>query len=905
VWFVLAVAIVQSSPAAPSEPAARAGAEQPALRAGLEQARGLVARNENAEGLKLLQPLLARVEAAGDELLLLEAVYQTALAHHQLADYSAALPHWERALALSRSSRDRAREGETLRRIGSLHKNTGAYDRSLRALNEALAVFAALNDREGAARTLVTMGATRDLMGDYRAALDAFERARPMLEETRGPWLATLLNESALTYGNLGRYEDALAAHTRALEWRRGQQDRSGEIASLTNIGLVYDTLGLHERAIEHYEQALARCDPSEDRRAAAIALSALANSRTSLGDPRRALDPARRALELARELQLRHFEGQALHNLAQAHAQLGELPQSRECYEEALAVWRATGARGNEADTLLALADLDLRGGHPGPARLQAEQALALAQQGQSPEIEWRARYALARAARSEQRPEEALTLLRDAIGAIESLRGRVLTDTGKVGFLEERQAVYHELAELLSESDPGGALEVAEAARSRAFSDLLAGRAVASKPGDAEALAAIRDLEARLRAQTQTDAADAAARAELVATRSATERDLQQRVRDLRAAQPELASLVVAEPLTIEEIRRAARERQATLVEYLVSERRLLVWVVSPDGEVTCSTLPTGRAELRQKASRLIRQMDGIDLAALGDRRPVKAALAELHRTLLTPVSARLPRDPRALVYVVPHDALFRVPFAALVDANGRHALETHSFASVPAIGVLRYTAAKQGLVLDRGQPRLLALADPEPPHAAGVGQLPGAREEVRRIGRHFAPSRLTTLRGAEASESNSKRLGPGQTILHFAVHGMVDDGRPWDSALVLAPGGGEDGYLKVSEVFGLELRADLVVLSGCSTGRGRLSGDGILGLSRAFLYAGTPSVVVSQWDVSDLATSYLMDRFYSGLRAGRGKAEALRLAQLATLERYPHPALWAAFLLVGEAL
>jgi CHAT domain-containing protein len=131
------------------------------------------------------------------------------------------------------------------------------------------------------------------------------------------------------------------------------------------------------------------------------------------------------------------------------------------------------------------------------------------------------------------------------------------------------------------------------------------------------------------------------------------------------------------------------------------------------------------------------------------------------------------------------------------------------------------------------------------------------------------------------------------------------MVDDGRPWDSALVLAPGGGEDGYLKVSEVFGLELRADLVVLSGCSTGRGRLSGDGILGLSRAFLYAGTPSVVVSQWDVSDLATSYLMDRFYSGLRAGRGKAEALRLAQLATLERYPHPALWAAFLLVGEAL
>jgi CHAT domain-containing protein len=136
-----------------------------------------------------------------------------------------------------------------------------------------------------------------------------------------------------------------------------------------------------------------------------------------------------------------------------------------------------------------------------------------------------------------------------------------------------------------------------------------------------------------------------------------------------------------------------------------------------------------------------------------------------------------------------------------------------------------------------------------------------------------------------------------------VHFAVHGLIRDDRPWESALVLATGDGEDGWLKVPEIFGLELRADLVTLSGCSTGLGQLSGDGFVGLSRALIYAGTPSVAVSLWDVSDLSTAYLMDRFYAGLFAGHGKARSLRDAQLASLERYPHPALWAAFTLLGE--
>jgi CHAT domain-containing protein len=178
-----------------------------------------------------------------------------------------------------------------------------------------------------------------------------------------------------------------------------------------------------------------------------------------------------------------------------------------------------------------------------------------------------------------------------------------------------------------------------------------------------------------------------------------------------------------------------------------------------------------------------------------------------------------------------------------------------------------------------------------------------LPGARAETAAAARRYAEDRRLVLVGAAANEASFKRLASAQTVLHFAVHGLVRDDRPWESALILAPGEGQDGWLKLPEIFGLDLRADLVVLSGCSTGAGKLSGDGIVGLSRAVIYAGAPSVIVSQWDVSDRSTAYLMDRFYAALVSGRDKATALRSAQLATLARHPHPALWAPFVLIGE--
>jgi CHAT domain-containing protein len=213
--------------------------------------------------------------------------------------------------------------------------------------------------------------------------------------------------------------------------------------------------------------------------------------------------------------------------------------------------------------------------------------------------------------------------------------------------------------------------------------------------------------------------------------------------------------------------------------------------------------------------------------------------------------------------------------------------------------------------------GNPLMPAL-----PEGRALPALPGAAREARAIARLFPPEQVTLLTGPRADEARVRSLAPGQGILHLATHGVVRDDAPLDSLLVLAPSGARDpagdGFWTVREVLGQRLDADLVTLSACNTGLGRVSGDGVFGLGRAFLAAGASSLVVSLWRVADVVAGAQMERFYRELHAeGRGKAAALRHAQIETIRslragrvRTPSgrvlkedPAYWAPFILVGS--
>jgi CHAT domain-containing protein len=276
----------------------------------------------------------------------------------------------------------------------------------------------------------------------------------------------------------------------------------------------------------------------------------------------------------------------------------------------------------------------------------------------------------------------------------------------------------------------------------------------------------------------------------------------------------------------------------------------------------------------------------------------------------------------NPDRPVTLVPHGKLFLVSFAALRDRSDRYLLERHVLHYSPAISVLRYTARQPS----NQPPSVLVVGNPAMPTLPGrtrpLSPLPGAELEARAIGTLFPPAQVTALTGTAALEHTVSGLAGGRTILHLATHGVIRDDDPLGSLLALAPGGsgpGGDGLWTAREVFDLRLSADLVTLSACNTGLGRVSGDGVIGLSRAFLYAGAPSVLVSLWRVADSVTRFEMERFYQELIASDGaKAKALRRAQLDTIaalragrltsesgKTLPEdPAYWAPFVLVGEA-
>jgi CHAT domain-containing protein len=279
-----------------------------------------------------------------------------------------------------------------------------------------------------------------------------------------------------------------------------------------------------------------------------------------------------------------------------------------------------------------------------------------------------------------------------------------------------------------------------------------------------------------------------------------------------------------------------------------------------------------------------------------------PLPAVLATYRKdgtVLMTPVWFRRNGGAYEVVIVIPDGPLAYVPFAALEDSSGGPFISRHVLASAPSASVYRYTPRKASAPDSLSA---LVVADPRPPTGSHLAALPWSRVEAREVSRQLG-QHVLLLEGPRATEAAIKRLSPDYAVLHFATHGLISPDRPLASSLAFADGDNEDGYLQVSEVFGMDLHARLVVLSGCSTGLGKLSSDGFLGLTRAFIFAGTPTVLVSQWDVSDRATSVLMGRFYAELRRGRSTAQALRSAALATKKRFPHPALWAAFEVVGE--
>jgi CHAT domain-containing protein len=347
------------------------------------------------------------------------------------------------------------------------------------------------------------------------------------------------------------------------------------------------------------------------------------------------------------------------------------------------------------------------------------------------------------------------------------------------------------------------------------------------------------------------------------------------------LKETSPEAASFLRAAPLSAAEVRRLLAP-DSTLVEFFVlDDDTVVAWIVERDSLEMMRLPPTSR-----RLHELVRDFR----EHLAAREPATGLSAALHTALLAPL---LPLVHHPNLWLVPHGPLHLLPFAALADASGRPLAATHALAYLPSASVLPFVLAKR----KRTGTSMLVLGDPD-------GSLPYAAAEARAVAGLYG---VEPLLGPRATADALRERAPAANLVHIAAHVVFEPSRPLFSRIALAGDSTHDGGLEAHEVFGLDLRqTSLVVLSGCGSGLQQVSaGDDLVGLPRAFLYAGASSVIATLWSIDDEASAALMESFYRRLKQGDPPAHALREAQLAIRQdpRWQAPFYWAAFKLTGD--
>ena len=697
---------------------------------------------------------------------------------------------------------------------------------------------------------------------DFDSAFDHLNQAKRILEESGGrASLARVLTSIGRLYRVHGHADQALLYYRRAWDIQKELGDTQGVIQSLNAIGVALNALGRSAEALERDREALALARQSGSPLLIKFVLEGLASSEMDLGKN----DEAAAVLEEARQMAPPRSETLIL--LSRARLALGQFE----------AAWKA------------------------------ADEGLAL--RNDFGELTRSARASRARALWKLGRTQEALSDVRQLMEMVDQARAKLVpTDFMKQGFSNtDRAATSLSIQVLLDSGEAREALETAERARSRALLDLLATKSIVPNPPPA----------------LESDALWTVLRARGGGSQEAA------------GALPSSASAATA---STDDMIALARRLDSTILAYWIDDASTVVWTISPEGRIAYARTGWGTLALEQRINDALpqREIPGRPAPArmvarsgetLLARRSTQTAWRQLYDALIRPVRGSLPSRPGSLLTIIPSGPLHRLSFAALRDENGRYLIEKYALNYSPAVEVFRYTRRAQERT-PAAPPRYLLVGNPSGmPQADGksLPALPGAEDEVRRIRGLLPPGSATVLEGKQADEISVRGAMPAARVIHLATHGVIDDNNPLGSFLALGrtdsqPQG--DGRLTAEEVYSLDLHADLVVLSACRTGLGRISGDGVAGLARAFFYAGTASVISTLWDVADQPTAQLVADFYRSFGKGgkNGKSEALREAQLHLLHSLRNgqvrvdtpfgklslpedPVLWAGYVLLGE--
>jgi len=897
----------------------------------------------------------ALFEAFGEPFWQANVLNETGMVYDALSETSRALEVWERALELYRVLGHAKGRAVVLNNLGSSHQNAGRFAKAEELFRRSLPLRREAGDLVGEAYTLNNLAGIEYLRGELLRAIDSFDKALGLFRIAGDPrGLALTLSNLGFLHFELDRPELAREFFRAALPSRRQIGDLAGEGTTLNNLGLIHRRFHDLAGALEHFRRALALYRRAGDRRKEATALENVASVLDREGRSHEALDIYREALELSREIGDPRLEARILASFGSSLGRSGALREASKHQERALEIARELELPLVEARIGLKLGATLLARGDLPAARARLEDALSGAREMGVRSLEGLALLELARLERREDHLPAARSHAEEVLEILESLRTGVASRELRESFWAGEQEPLRFYADLaMEEARRGGsrdlevaAFEASERLRARSLSDLLVEAGAEIRRGvSPELLARERSLAAKLnereyfRLKLLESPADRTRRAAVEKEISELLGELHEVEARIRAESPRYASLVWPQPLSLGEIRERVLDPETVLLEYLLGEARSFLWVVSPDG-LTSFELP-GRAEIEEAARRFHALVSNPDVWQTSV--PAELEAARLGEMLVAPAAEFL--GSRRLA-IVGDGALHYVPFGALTDPrSGEPLLAEHEVVRLGSASAL--AMQRRGQAGRRPAPKALAVvADPvfqndDPRVAERAGEtareneemaalgdglrraredlgldaferLRFTREEARRIADFLPAGEAFQALDFDASRERvlGGELGPYRW-LHFATHGLLNSRHPELSGLVFSlvdeRGHPRDGFVRAHEIYDLELSADVVVLSACRTALGKeIRGEGLVGLTRGFTYAGVPSVVVSLWDVDDRATAALMEAFYRAmLSEGLPPAAALRRAQNA-LRREPRwrpEYFWAGFELQGD--
>lgn len=816
----------------------------------------------------------------------------------------------------------------------------GQLQKAIESFKKAIDLSREINSKEHELKCLrqlsISYWELKDFSRFYNLNKSALEIAH-MLNH-RGE-VGRCLNNKGIFYYRINSFSQALKHYEEALRISREVKSMEDESVCLTNIAEIYLDLGNYEKSLEYSIEAL-NIDQIIKNESIAIDLNNIGITFQRRGellnkkkDFYKALKFYNECLNVAKEKGDKRTEIQVLNNIGFIHTGLENYNKALEFL--VLGLKKAEEICDFESKSMIFnnIGIIHFRKGNIQKSIWNYSKAIALALEIKARYVLWESYFGLGKCYEKQRIFSMALAYYKKAVDIIDKIRNNIFLDINKAGFVRDKLKVYESLLNLLYElhrnqPEAGFDQEIyyqAENAKSRAFLESLEMARIdirerlnpEMKKREEEISVKITSLIQNLRKPNLSKEK----KNDLLKKLENKEDEYLVLMLRLITEVPQLGNLISQKPVSLEQIQNQNLDEKTAIVEFFLGEEKSFLFIISKN-RFDLHTLPS-----KQKIEKSVKAyLKILSSSRAGKFRGIQAS-RRLYKELLFPIEIGIPKKIENLV-IIPDGTLYYLPFESLISESD-FLINEYKISYAPSSSALMSLFKRKRR--ENFSKNLLAVGNPIYTQKIGLKRpylksnvdilrelyldqgfdfspLPYSEREVLEISNFFSKEKRDVYLGTEAKEEVIKNASlKDYQIIHFACHGFLDEKLPLRSALVLSLDDDpeEDGFLQVREIYTLRFNADLIVLSACQTGKGRLEKvEGILGLPRVFFYTGASSVLTALWKINDKSTSKFMTYFYRYLSQGEDIAQALRLAKLKFINSpYSHPFYWAAFLLNGD--